>query len=51
MEKFIIETKLQPVEFNPFAGPAIVHTAPSIEAQRSVDGLQPMLPYQVTSQR
>jgi amino acid adenylation domain-containing protein len=36
MEKFIVETKLQPVEFNPFAGPAIVRTAPSTEAQREV---------------
>jgi hypothetical protein len=34
MEKFITETKLQPVEFNPFAGPAMVRTAPSTEAQR-----------------
>ena len=36
MENFLVETKLQPVEFNPFAGPAIVRTAPSTEAQREV---------------
>jgi amino acid adenylation domain-containing protein len=36
MEKFIPETKLQPVDFDPFAGPAIVRTAPSTEAQREV---------------
>jgi hypothetical protein len=35
-EKFIPETKLQPVDFDPFAGPAIVRTAPSTEAQREV---------------
>jgi hypothetical protein len=33
MEKFIVETKLQPVEFNPFAGPSIVRTAPSNNTQ------------------
>ncbi len=36
MEKFIPETKFQPVDFDPFAGPAIERTAPSTEAQREV---------------
>lgn len=36
MEKFIIESRLQPVEFDPFQGPIIVRTAPSTEAQREV---------------
>jgi len=36
MEKFITETKLQPVEFDPFAGPVVVRTAPTTEPQREV---------------
>jgi amino acid adenylation domain-containing protein len=36
MEKFIPDTKFQPVDFDPFAGPAIERTAPSTEAQREV---------------
>lgn len=36
MEKFIPETKFQPVDFDPFVGPAIERTAPSTEAQREV---------------
>src|SRR5690606_21739849 len=36
MEKFIIETRSVPVDFDPFAGPEIESTVPSTEAQREV---------------
>ena len=36
MEKFIIETRTVPVDFDPFAGPEIESTVPSTEAQREV---------------
>lgn len=35
-EKFITEPSFKPVDFDPFAGPAIARTAPSTEAQREV---------------
>lgn len=35
-EKFITEPTFKPVDFDPFAGPAIARTAPSTEAQREV---------------
>jgi amino acid adenylation domain-containing protein len=36
MEKFIIETRSVPVDFDPFAGPEIESSVPSTEAQREV---------------
>src|SRR5688572_7889068 len=36
MEKFIVETRYVPVDFDPFAGPAIERTVPTTEAQREV---------------
>ena len=36
MEKFFTETQLRPVDFDPFAGPAIARTVPSTEPQREV---------------
>ncbi len=36
MEKFIPTIRLQPVDFDPFAGPAIARTVPSTEPQREV---------------
>jgi hypothetical protein len=36
MERFIPETKLVAVDFDPFAGPAIESTIPTTEAQREV---------------
>ncbi|MBX2977650.1 MAG: amino acid adenylation domain-containing protein [Flavobacteriales bacterium] len=35
-ERFITEPNFTPVDFDPFAGPAIARTAPSTEAQREV---------------
>src|SRR5262245_61971716 len=36
MEKFTAGTRLQPVDFDPFSGPAIARTVPSTEPQREV---------------
>ncbi|MCB0764570.1 MAG: amino acid adenylation domain-containing protein [Flavobacteriales bacterium] len=36
MEKFVVEIKKIPVDFDPFKGPAIIRTIPTTEAQREV---------------